>query len=226
MQQNNLTGRRAHVRCSAAVVGALLALFLVGGSSARAGVVSAIGTDNPADVITSVARSFLTDIATHRDQYRTDSAKLDNLARAVVLPHFDSKLAARLVLARHWDDAGVEQRRRFVDAFYYFLLHNFGADLVDFSLSRLQVLPYRGDPDATYAEVRTLVRRRNGDLVHVDYSLHHSKQGWKIYDVAFEGISYLTSFRGDFAEEIQQKGLDELISRLQSEYAGAATKTG
>jgi phospholipid transport system substrate-binding protein len=188
--------------------------------------VSAVDTDNPADVITSVARSLLTDIATHRDQYRADSAKLDNLVRAVVLPHFDSTLAARLVLAHHWDDASVEQRRRFIDAFYHFLLNNFGADLVDFSLGRLQVLPYRGDPDATYAEVRTLVRRRNGDLVHVDYSLHRSKQGWKVYDIAFQGISYLTSFRGDFAEEIEQKGLDELISRLQSEYAGAATKAG
>ena len=144
----------------------------------------------------------------------------------VVPPHFDSKLAARLVLARHWNDASVEQRRRFVDAFYHLLLHNFGADLVDFSLDRLQVLPYRGDANATYATVETLVRRGNGDLVHVNYSLHRTPQGWKVYDVAFKGISYLVSFRGDFSAEIEQKGLEELIARLERTYSSGTGAQG
>ncbi len=145
----------------------------------------------------------------------------------MVLPHFDANLAARLVLAHHWDDASSQQRPRFIDAFYHLLLHNFGADLTGFSLDRLQVLPYRGAPNATYATVETLVRRSDGDIVHVNYSLHRTNQGWKVYDIAFEGISYLTSFRGDFSEEIEEKGLDELISRLQGLYGGGgAPQTG
>ena len=32
-----------------------------------------------------------------------------------------------------------------------------------------------------------------------------------------EGISYVKSFRTDFASEIQQKGLDEVINRLEKE---------
>jgi hypothetical protein len=32
------------------------------------------------------------------------------------------------------------------------------------------------------------------------------------------GISYLLSFRDDFGEEIEQKGLNELISGLEGEY--------
>lgn len=92
--------------------------------------------------ITAVLRN---EIDAHRDEHRKNPDKRDHLVHEVVPPHFDSKLAARLVLARHWNDASVEQRRRFVDAFYHLLLHNFGADLVAFSLDRLQVLPYRGD---------------------------------------------------------------------------------
>jgi len=81
------------------------------------------------------------------------------------------------------------------------------------------VLPYRGSRTASYATVDTLVRRRDNELVHIDYSLRRTPEGWKVYDVAIEGISYLSSFRQDFAEEIEQKGLDELTSRLEREYA-------
>jgi phospholipid transport system substrate-binding protein len=40
---------------------------------------------------------------------------------------------------------------------------------------------------------------------------------WKAWDVVIEGISYVKSFRTDFGAEIQQKGLDEVIDRLESE---------
>jgi phospholipid transport system substrate-binding protein len=214
-----LTMRSARARCGlAALVVAILAFCSVYGSGTCSAAAPVVGSENPAEVIASVARTLLPDIDAHRDQYTADSAHLDNLVRTVVLPHFDSELAARLVLARHWDDASVTQRQRFIDAFYHLLLHNFGADLTDISLDRLQVLPYRGDPAATYATVETVVRRRDGDIVHINYSMHRTQQGWKVFDVAIDGISYLASFRPDFAEEIEHAGLDELIGRLERVY--------
>jgi ABC-type transporter MlaC component len=47
--------------------------------------------------------------------------------------------------------------------------------------------------------------------------------------VVIEGISYVKSFRTDFGTEIQQKGLDEVIDRLEKEgtvRAGAANSAG
>ncbi len=46
-----------------------------------------------------------------------------------LLPHFDSEFAAQLVLGQYWRTATPEQRKRFVDAFYKSLLHNYGAAL-------------------------------------------------------------------------------------------------
>jgi len=51
----------------------------------------------------------------------------------------------------------------------------------------------------------------------VNFSLHKTDAGWKAWDIVIEGISYVKSFRTDFGAEIQQKGLDEVISRLESE---------
>jgi phospholipid transport system substrate-binding protein len=203
-------------RGTSALVGALLALVVVNVTRAGSGAAARDGGD-PAALVASVARTLLTAIDARRDEYRSDPAELDSLVLQVLLPHFDTKLAARLVLGRHWDDASLEQRRRFTDAFYHSVFHNFGAELVDFALDRLRVLPYRGDPAATYATVNTLVRRRDGEQVHVDYSLHRTKGGWKVYDVTVSGVSYLLSFRDNFGEEIEQKGLNELISRLEGQ---------
>jgi len=40
------------------------------------------------------------------------------------------------------------------------------------------------------------------------------------WDVIIEGISYVKSFRDDFGTEIDAKGLDSLIARLQKQADG------
>ena len=63
--------------------------------------------------------------------------------------------------------------------------------------------------------MRTEVKRDNGDRVNVNYELHKTAEGWKAYDVNIDGISYVKSYREDFSSQIQQQGMDAVISRLQ-----------
>ena len=65
--------------------------------------------------------------------------------------------------------------------------------------------------------MRTEVKSESGDKVPVNFSLRKTAEGWKAWDVVIEGISYVKSFRTDFAAEIQQKGLDDVINRLEKE---------
>jgi phospholipid transport system substrate-binding protein len=135
----------------------------------------------------------------------------------VLLPNFDTDYSARLVLGQTWRTATPDQRKRFVDAFYHSLLRNYGAALIDFTGDRFVVLPYKGDPGDTTATVRTEVKRESGAKVPVNFSLRKTDSGWKAWDVVIDGISYVKSFRTDFAAEIQQKGLDEVITRLETD---------
>ena len=59
----------------------------------------------------------------------------------------------------------------------------------------------------------------NGQRVPVNYSLRKTAEGWKAYDVQIEGVSYVKSFRTDFGSEIQQKGLEPVIQRLEQQVA-------
>ena len=77
------------------------------------------------------------------------------------------------------------------------------------------MLPYKGDAAAVNATVRTQVRKSDGGGVAVNYSLHRTDKGWMAWDVVIEGISYVKSFRDDFSTEIEAKGVDALIARLE-----------
>ena len=171
----------------------------------------------PKELVEQSAKRMLAELDAHRDMYKKDPLKLDDLVANVLLPNFDTEYAAKLVLNRVWLSATPEQRKRFVDAFYKSLLRNYGAALVDFTADRFVVLPYRGDADDKTSTVQTEVKRASGEKVPVNFSLIKTSQGWKAYDVVISGISYVKSFRTDFASEIQQKGLDEVISRLETE---------
>jgi phospholipid transport system substrate-binding protein len=178
---------------------------------------AAASTLGPEQLVEDSAKRMLTELDANRAMYTKDPAKLDALVANVLLPNFDSEYAARLVLGQTWRTATPDQRKRFVDAFYHSLLRNYGNALLNFTADRFVILPYRGDPGDTQATVRTEVKKSSGEKVAVNFSLHKTDAGWKAWDVVIEGISYVKSFRTDFASEIQQKGLDEVISRLEKE---------
>lgn len=173
----------------------------------------------PNELVTKVAQDTLRDLDAHRAEYQKNPKKIREVVDKTMLPHFDTAYAAQLVLAKHWREASQEQRKRFVDAFYQSLLQNYGEALAEFTPDRLRILPYSGKPDDSVATVRSEVRRDNGSRVPVNYSLRKTPQGWKAYDVTIEGVSYVKSFRTDFSSEIQQKGLEAVIKRLEGQVA-------
>jgi len=186
----------------------------------------AANTLGPQELVEDSAKRMLAELDAHRATYAQDPAKLDSLVANVLLPHFDSDYAARLVLGQTWRTATAEQRKRFVDAFYHSLLSNYGNALLNFTADRFVILPYRGDPGETTATVRTEVKKSSGEKVPVNFSLRKTDSGWKAWDVVIEGISYVKSFRTDFAAEVQQKGLDEVIARLEKENETRASGAG
>jgi phospholipid transport system substrate-binding protein len=194
----------------------LVAMVAIGAHAADAPAPDASAL-TPQQLVENSAKRMLQELDANRAMYKADTTKLDALVGNVLLPNFDTEYAARLVLGQSWRTATPEQRKRFVDAFYHSLLRNYGAALVDFTADRFVVLPYKGDPGDTTATVRTEVKRATGDKVPVNFSLRKTPDGWKAWDVVIEGISYVKSFRTDFASEIQQKGLDDVITRLEKE---------
>ena len=180
----------------------------------------------PSEVVKTAAEGMLHDLDANRAEYKKDPAKVSALVDKYLLPNFDVQTSAIAVLGLHWKKATPEQRKRFVDAFYHSLLANYGAALSEFTSDKLKIYPTNVDPGADRATVRTEVKRDSGDRIAVNYSMRKGPQGWKAVDVNIDGISYVKSYHDDFDAQIDQQGMDAVISRLEKgEKPGEISKT-
>jgi phospholipid transport system substrate-binding protein len=176
---------------------------------------AAANTQDPSQLVQSVAEGLLKDLDANRDLYRKDPKAMRALVDKHLLPYFDVQYSARLVLGKHNRDITPEQRERFINAFESSLVQNYGSALAEFTANRLKVFPSHVDPSAKSTTVRSEIRRDDGSTVPVDYTLHMTDGGWKAWDVVISGISYVKSFRDDFGAQIDQQGIDAVIDRME-----------
>jgi phospholipid transport system substrate-binding protein len=180
----------------------------------------------PYDVVKTAAEGMLRELDANRAEYRKDPSKVAALVDKYLLPNFDVETSARAVLGLHWRTATPDQRKRFVDAFYHSLLNNYGAALSEFTSDKLKIYPANVEAGSDRASVRTEVKRDNGDRIAVNYAMRKTPTGWKAVDVNIDGISYVKSYHDDFDAQIDQQGMDAVISRLEKgEKPGDINKT-
>lgn len=183
---------------------------------------AAAGPLSPEQVIEATAGAVAERLEGRREYLEQHPEELHRLVDELLLPRFDQRYAAFLVLGReHWQAASAEQRDRFVAAFFAFLVRNYAASLLDFDPRSLVILPGEPPSGKRYT-VHTEMRLDTGKVVPMDYRLRLTDAGWKVYDVRIEGVSYLQNYRNQFDAEIRALGLDAVIARLEQEGRDAA----
>ncbi len=150
-----------------------------------------------------------------RDELAADEVALREFIDGILLPRFDREFAAGAVLGKHWRSASDEQRTRFVSAFYETLLQRYADGVVEFDMTRVEVLPYKGDASKRTTVVKTRVRLDDGSKVPVNYTLVNREDRWRMFDVQIEGVSYVVNFRKELDSEIRSTSLEDVITRLE-----------
>jgi len=171
----------------------------------------------PNDVIQEAADLVADELRERKAELAADEAALYEAIDGVILPRFDREYAAQLVLGRNWRSASDEQREAFIDAFYDSLLRKYADGVLEFDQDRIEILPFRGDESKPRVTVRSMVTLDDGSDVPVDYGLVRREDGWKVFDIIVEGISYVRNFRSELAAEIRSSSLDAVIARLQKD---------
>jgi phospholipid transport system substrate-binding protein len=146
------------------------------------------------------------------------------LVDKLLSPHFDKEYAGRLVLGLHWRGATPQQREQFAAALYRRLLRTYAGAVAEWTADRVKILPLRADPEALQVTVHTQVTDSRGSIVPVDFRLHQTAEGWKIFDVIVDGVSYVRNYHEDTDTEISQKGLDAAIARLERSDAASVER--
>ena len=175
---------------------------------------AADGLAPPQQVLQAASDALLTALAAKRGAQGADPTRVQALVREYVLPHVDFERFSGLAVGRAWRRATAEQRARFVAEFERLLVRTYATGLVAFETWEIRYPPQRIAADADDVLVRTEVLRRGAQPVPVDYRMHCDEGRWRVYDVVVEGVSFASTYRTSFEQEVRQAGIDGLIDRL------------
>jgi phospholipid transport system substrate-binding protein len=139
--------------------------------------------------------------------------KINQLVDEKLMPHVNFNRMTASSVGRFWRQANPEQRQRLQQEFKMLLIRTYSGALTHFNNQTLAMRPSRYRPEDKEVTIRSEVRGR-GDPVQVDYRLESTPNGWKIYDLNVMGIWLVETYRTQFAQEINVRGIDGLIDTL------------
>ena len=168
----------------------------------------------PEALVRKITGEVLAELKSDKALQAGDKAKAIALAEQKILPHLDFAEATRFVMGRSWTQASPEQRKRLVAEFRRLLVRTYANAFHGYGGQAMEVLPVRMHPADTEVTVRNRYLRPGAPPLMVDYAMHKTPEGWKIFDVAVEGISMLMIYRAEFAEQLRRAGVDDLIQGL------------
>jgi phospholipid transport system substrate-binding protein len=184
----------------------------------------------PDELIKNTVKEVTAIIKQDKDIQAGDQKKIIALVDAKVLPHFDFQRMTQLAVGRYWRTASPEQQQALVTEFRDLLVRTYTKVFTVYRDQAIVVKPLRMAPEDTEVTVSTVISKPGSQPTSVDYEMKKSPDGWKVFDISVEGVSMVMSYRGTFASQIQQEGIDGLIRTLSDKNATAANgnvvKTG
>jgi phospholipid transport system substrate-binding protein len=71
--------------------------------------------------------------------------------------------------------------------------------------------------DGIGAVVKGRALSRRGDVTPIAFSLHRGTDGaWRVYDVSFEGMSLVRTYRAQFNKIIRTSSFEALVDQLEA----------
>jgi phospholipid transport system substrate-binding protein len=145
-----------------------------------------------------------------------DIGKIMVLVDSKIMPNVNFQRMTASAVGPAWRTATPEQQKRLQDEFKTLLVRTYAGALDQVSDQSVTVRPFRGSPNDKEVLVRTEIRG-GGDPVQLDYRLEKTPGeggGWKVYNLNVLGVWLVDTYRTQFSQQINSKGIDGLIAAL------------
>jgi phospholipid transport system substrate-binding protein len=193
----------------------MLAGLLLAGAAAFVRPVQA-ADEAPDALVKRLSTDVLETIKADKSIKSGDVNKIMVLVDTKIMPNVNFQRMTASAVGPAWRQATPEQQQRLQEEFKKLLVRTYAGALDQVSDQSVVVRPFRGSPDDKEVLVRTEVRG-SGDPVQLDYRLEKTPGaagGWKIYNLNVLGVWLVDTYRSQFAQEINAKGIDGLIAAL------------
>ncbi|MBL1142923.1 MAG: ABC transporter substrate-binding protein [Proteobacteria bacterium] len=186
-----------------------LFLYLITGSSQLV-----IAAQSPDAVVKQTSDGVINRIESQRSTLEANPEQVYELVNELVIPHFDFISMSKWVLGKNWKNASEAQRTEFIEQFKTLLVRTYARALLEYSGQEVKYYPVEQKPDSNLAVVKTELTSAGAQPFPVAYRMHQANEQWKVVDVAVDGVSLVSTYRGSFASQIKKEGFDSLIQKL------------
>ena len=203
----------------------LVTVLTLGSSALLA--LPASAADEAADaLIKRLSTDMLESIKGDKAIQAGDVSRIITLVDTRIMPHVNFKRMTASAVGPAWRQATPEQQKRLQDEFKILLVRTYAGALTQVSDQTISVKPMRSAPEDKDVVVRTEVKGQ-GDAIQLDYRLEKTPgegAGWKIYNLNVLGVWLVETYRSQFSQEINAKGLGGLITSLTDRNKANAKK--
>ncbi len=188
----------------------------------------ASAADEPADaLIKRLSTDVLDSIKADKAIQGGDVSRIIALVDAKIMPNVNFQRMTASAVGPAWRQATPEQQKRLQEEFKILLVRTYAGALTQVSDQTIDVKPLRAAADDKEVTVRTEVKGR-GDPIQLDYKLEKTPgdgAGWKIHNLNVLGVWLVETYRSQFAQEINGKGIEGLIASLATRNKANAKKS-
>jgi phospholipid transport system substrate-binding protein len=194
-----------------------LAIFL------GAGMISPASAGPPTEALRSYVDRLFTVLGDARLKSPARAVERQRAVRALAEEALDFTESSRRALGAHWEARTPAERARFVRLF---------TDLIDHAyISRIsldgETIALDGESVSGQEAVVKGRALTGSGATPVQFFLHRGPEGrWRLYDVSFEGMSLVGSYRAQFNKIIRASSFDALVSRLEAKTRGDGQTRG
>jgi phospholipid transport system substrate-binding protein len=201
---------------------------------AMAGLMAVVPAVHAADeapdvMIKRLSEDTLSAIRADKSIQAGDVSKIMTLVDSKIMPNVNFQRMTAAAVGPAWRQATPEQQKRLQEEFKTLLVRTYSGALAQVDDQVIAVKPLRGSANDPEIVVRSEIRGR-GDPIQLEYRLEKTPgegTGWKIYNLNVLGVWLVETYRSQFAQEINAKGVDGLIASLaQRNKSNASASAG
>lgn len=173
--------------------------------------------ESPENVILSAANSLFTDVEKNKEMYEKDITTFYERVDNILSPIIDFEVLIRSIIGKkNYQETSSEQKNRFKQALKSQLIRIYAKTIVEYANSKISIIS--SSKAKSFYLVKTELSIGQGKpAFQVIYVMKESSDNWKIVEVVANGLRLVKSLRKSLLPEIEEKGIESVINRLESE---------
>jgi phospholipid transport system substrate-binding protein len=173
--------------------------------------------DAPEDIILSAANNLFSDVEKNKKIYEEDISAFYERVDNILSPIIDFDVLIKSIIGKNnYKNTSDDLRNRFKIALKNQLIRIYAKTIVEYSNSNIKIIS-TSETKGFYLVKTELSLGKGKPPFQVIYVMKKSSENWKIVEVVANGLRLVKSLRKSLLPEIEEKGIEFVISRLESE---------